>query len=253
MEYILAALAFVATVVGIVGKTWKSGRPTPLGWAASVVAFLVLVLSVGQQIHKEREEKKIAAVAYERALRSIHGLVEPFAIILADIDLRNKEPGTGPTELNGQLFRYANAREDQVGSKDLLEVYKLLPKLVTYEQTLDSYKVGDRTLVLGKTSPQWNELFERTAERSFQELDSTMGTYRSVMDSPAIAAIERLRNDFLVQRLNHIQEEQPEASLGHFLHLTDRLEGAPAPIFEDFLGAAESAQRLCRDRLDANR
>lgn len=251
MEYILAVLALIATMVGILGKTSKSGRPTLLGWVAGSVALLVCVLTVVQHFNKQREERKIAVVAYTKVLRSVHGLVTPFAIMVADIDLKRMVPGTGPTPVNKRVFAFSSAREDQLVSKDLLSIYELLPQLLQYEAILRSYTLADRTSVLGQSSPRWSELFQRTALRALQELDPTMSTYRSVMDSSAVAAVERLRGAWLVQRITHLSESPPETSLGGFLHLFDAIPGAPAPIYKDFLSAAESAHRLCREKLEA--
>lgn len=80
-----------------------------------------------------------------------------------------------------------------------------------------------------------------------------MNTYRSVMDLPSIAAVERLRNNWLIQRVTRIPEGKPADSLGGFLHLTDTIHGAPEPVLKDFLSTSETAQRLCRERLKASR
>jgi hypothetical protein len=252
VEYILAVLAFIATIVGIVGKTWKGPHPTLLGWVAGAVALLALTLSVVQQFNKQQAERKIASVAYLNVLRSIHGLVEPFAILLADIDLRRAEPGTGRTELNKKLFDFANAKVEQVDSEELLSVYVPLSRLLEYVSALKSYSLDDQTLVLGRTSPTWRKLFQ-TAVPALTGLDNTMSTYRSVMETSCILAIERLRSVWLVQRINHLDMGQPQDSLDGFLHLSDTLQDTSTPIYNVFLQASEAAHRACRDKLEANR
>jgi hypothetical protein len=153
MEYILAVLALVATMIGVFGKTSESGCPTILGWVVGTVAVLVCALTIVQHFNKQPEERKVAAVAYTKVLRSLHGLLEPFAILVADVDLKDMVPGTGPTPVNKRVFEFASAREDQLVSKDLLSIYELLPQLLKHEATLQSYALGDRTSVLGRTSP----------------------------------------------------------------------------------------------------
>jgi len=259
MEYLLAFLAFIATVVGVVGKTWKSGRPTLVGWIAGSVALLVLVLSVVQHYRREQEQKKIAEIAYLKVLRSVHGLLEPFAILLADIDLRKKQPGTGPTELNQQLFRFANATEADLRSEQMVSVFKLLPQLSNHFDDLKynpaawrSYALEGRPTVLNRTRT-WREVFRNSALPALNELDRTIGAYQSVMNSKSVTSAERLRGAWLVQRIARLPETGTDEPLLNFFHLDDRKPDMKIFFYEDFLQTAEAAWRAALDELRATR
>lgn len=243
MEYVLAALAFVATVVGIRGDTWEAGRPTLVGWIAGTLALVVLVLSVVSHFQQQREQAKIAEVAHIKVLRSIHGVLEPFAIMLADSDLRRKVPGTGPTELNTQLAAFVGAREEDLEAGAISEVLQILPQLLEHTESFGELTLGDTTVVLQNPSPAWGQLFRATAVRSLAELDSTMNTYRSVLSSESVSSIEALRTTWLAQRVAHVQEHEPSEELINFLRLADTIPDTPAPIYLHFLQEAAAANR----------
>src|SRR5258706_15779644 len=90
MQYLAAALAFVAVVVGITRNTWDQElqRPTLLGWATLAVAAGSLLVSVAlaYRDHKKLDSRARVKAVGERDLReALDSILYPFGSLWMNV------------------------------------------------------------------------------------------------------------------------------------------------------------------------
>ena len=246
MDYALSLFAFLAAIVGIVGKTWDRGRPTPIGWVALVSVLLAFLFSVAQHYNDRREAQKIKVLACLQVLRGTSGLIAPFAILVADVDLRKKAQGTGATPLSKRIKQYLSLKDTQLAVEGM-KIFGDLPLLLRYTEILKRLNLNDYTMVLNRNrGPRWRELFETTAIKGIRELDAVLSSYSSVMDSIEIQAIQQLRNVWLTQRIENLSKISKTISLYNFLKVNKKTNKQNQKnIYEEFLESAKNTTKIC--------
>ena len=251
MSYALSVLAFFATIIGVVGNTWKDGKPTVVGWIAIVLACAALALLLVQNYERDKERKMLGDLACEQVLRGTFGLLTPFAVLLANADLEKKVPGTGPTQLNSRIFEYLNMPNDSLDSH-VMDIFPDLPSLLDHTDSLDTYSLQSYVRVLnGNRRVTWKSLFETTAIKGIAELDAALSFYSSVMDVETIDATQHLRTVWLTQRIENLPTVDISMKLSEFLHLDQKEEKHDSlTIFEQFVQASKRTSALCSGRND---
>ncbi len=254
MEYVLTFLALLATLFGLGGKTFENGRPTIYGWLVGISAILVCCFTLYQHYLKNIEMKKRESVACTQLLRGIHGVVSPFAHMLADVDLRKHQNQSGITETNTAMKNFVSVKQENLKDINPNFFMKLLP-LSDYMNILDGYKINDYTIVLnGERGPTWMALFANTALHGIKEMDDVLSAFSGSMDANIIAALKQFRNAWLTKRIEKLSEPlkyniNPSVSLGRYLKFDETMPGESRTILEEFVKRAKNAHGLCAERL----
>jgi hypothetical protein len=244
LENILAVLALISTIIGITCNTRNEKRITAFGWVIVAVASSIFILTLIQNIHHKQEETQRKKIVYVKILRSIHSMAEPWAFLLADIDLK-----TGSTILNQEIKNFANVTEEKLASSEITNIYNELPKLLEQQSFFDYYKVNDKISILGKTSPELQQLFLSTFKPGVTDLSSILNIYHSDLDASIIQSIEDLRGDWLVKRIDYLYEAPPESKLVAFLHLRDTMQHTNGnSVFIDFIRKVQNLNmKVCEE------
>ena len=247
MSYVLSVVAFVATIIGVAGNTWQGGRLTVIGWLVIGLALTTLTLTIVQIREQDRNRRHIADVACEQVLRGTHGLIAPFAILLADADLAKMVPGTGPTELNSRIEKYLRLNNSELSSNEV-GIYEDLPSLINHFPLIMSYSLQDSAGILNHKN-NWGNVFRTTALKGIDELDKALSSYSGFMDVEIIEATQKLRNVWLIQRIENLNELESSIRLNEFLQLDKKKsEQEKLTFFEEFYHAARSTAELCSER-----
>ena len=254
MNYALSVVALLAAVIGVVGNTWKMGRPTITGWVVIGLALVAFMLTVGKYYTDHHEQRKIAAIACQQVVRGVHLLILPFPVLLADVIRTNTIPDPNTEERNRRVRELIVANDEQVASRIMKSINEL-PMLLDYANVLNSYFLDDDVSVLrdgsvsGSKNPlQWKDIFERWAMKGIEALDVTLSSYRSVMTFKEIDAAQQLRNVWLTQRIENLHRVPGDSSLGDFLKLDEKNDPQnQGNIYEEFLHASEFALKVCSD------
>ena len=260
MVYILSLIAFLMTVASIMGDTWKSRRPTPVGWTILALAAMILLVSIGKHYIDHQEERKISRVAQVQACRAAYQIITPFAILLAGTTLQSTADDNISEHERNELLQKIDtflrvSVEDEL-SMQFAAIIDDLPMLLTNTNYLQNTTLGadsplrppksDHTPLEERTPHTWKNIFETTASKGIRRLDTTLTTYRSVLDSGEIGSIQALRNHWLTERMDNLLQYNDSMVLIDFLPLDQTKNKDEAGTFyEQFLGNMKKVFKLC--------
>lgn len=252
MNYFLSLFAFIATVVGIYGNTWKEGegRPTGSGLVILAVALMVLLLSIGKHYTDYRRGHQLRSIACSNSLRAIHGITSSLVAIYADaIKFNyddNKISASDAQTIHDRIKEFIGmAVENLTTSSRLHNMLDELRVLVDYDLFLQSASLSDRSIVLSNEKVTWIQVFSQTAAKGIKDLDDTITAFGFVLESEQIYALNALRGSWLTKRFDGIKNIDPNTSLSGLLQLEGKLSKSKRTILEDFIYTAQDLIRAC--------
>ncbi|WP_326533090.1 hypothetical protein [Pseudorhodoferax sp.] len=197
MDYVTALLAFIATLIGIVGNTWSKdasgwARVTRTGWAVVVLGGCALAVSTVQNYEKssqarslEDNKTKLAALAQSQIRQ---------ALIYTEDAMR----------LLNSFYRYS--KKKPMG--DLGDTSWSDPEFHAFLAGMDLTKHDEQHSWLSDDET-WGHFVSRQLGRTHSRLTSTLGIYAPYLDSEAVAATEALRTCELFQLLPEFNQVYP--------------------------------------------
>lgn len=250
MNYVLSFLALLVAIAGVLGDTWRDGRPTRVGYGALALALAIFIGSVIKHASDYREQRKIAAIACGQVLRGTHALIFPFAALLADAtddDFERKRiSGTKAHERRRRIEEFLSVQHSEEIPSQIVRILGDLPILFDHSNLLKTSSLQDYASELGNGKSQWKEIFE-VASRGADTLDTTLSSYRSTMNAGEVGAVQQLRNVWLTQRIETLSQTRDADSLSDFLRLGESRPGSDTTIFGEFLQAAKDATGTCSE------
>ena len=260
MSYILFLIAFLMTVVSIMGDTWKNRKPTPVGWSILALAAIVLSVTVGKHYIEHQETYKITEVARVQACRAAYNIASPFAVLLAGATINTIDKGKISEDIANELLLEVDeflrvSQEDNL-SQQFAGIFDDLPTLLDHASFLRANALGahsplrqhQRNTPPSQKPPPlpWRKIFETTSSKGVTHLDATLSIYGSVLTSDEIASIQGLRNNWLTERLDNLTQYPDTMSLIDFLPLDYKpTEEDENNIYEEFLVQMQKVVRLC--------
>ena len=250
MHYMLAFLALLVAIVGVLGDTWKDGNPTCAGYVTIVLALAVFAGSVTKHAIDHRAQRNIAAIACGQVLRGTHALIHPFAALLADgVDDDFESGRTSITDARARRNRvqeFLFIQDPNELPAQIVIMLDELPILFSHSNLLHTSSLQDHASQLGVGKSSWRQIFE-TARRGVDTLDNTLSSYRSTMNAKEIGAVQRLRNIWLTQRIELLNQRANTERLSDYLRLDEKIQGSDKTNFDEFLQAVKDTVRACSE------
>jgi len=197
MDYAASLLAFIATLVGIVGNTWNKNahgwaRITRTGWSVIAIACSALLVSVLQSYEKSAEARSLEE--NKAKLASLAQAQIRQALIYTEDTMR----------VLNSYYRYAEHKPmgdlgDQSWSDT--DFHKFLANMdLTRNDPTHSVLSDEET---------WGHFVSRQLTRTQARLTSTLSIYAPYLDSKTVAATEALRTCELFQFLPEFNQVYP--------------------------------------------
>ena len=250
MNYVLAFLALLVAILGVLGDTWKDGRPTWVGYGTLALALAVFTGSVVKHATDHREQRRIAAIACGQVLRGTHALILPFAALLADaIDDDFESDRISRTEARDRRHRveeFLSVQDANELPSQIVTILDELPNLLGHPDLLSTSSLQDHASQLGVGKVPWKQIFE-VARRGTDTLDNTLSSYQSTMNAREIGAVQRLRNVWLTQRIEILNQHEGADRLSDYLRLGEKRQGSDTTNFDEFLQAVQDAAGTCSE------
>ena len=250
MDYLLAVLALLAAVVGVLGPTSANGQPTYVGAGVLVVAFAVCAVTSVQHYRNRQDRAQMASVQCNQALRAVHGLLFPFAALAADVtDWARKNGVMSPDAADDRFdqirgFLEANDRNILASFQNTSILDQHLPVLLQHAAVLSKSSLTDKAVILrGGT---WKDIFARTALVGYRDMDPI---YFGALRAREILPIQRLKNTWLTRRIGQLNNLPDDTNLYDFLRVGETVQGLNKSIFEEFLESAGDVVAVCRKRI----
>ena len=272
MTYLLSFFACLMTFVSIMGKTWNNGKPTLTGWCLLGLAVVVLLIAVRKhyiddmKANKMLEDaKKISTIARMQVLRGAHAVTSTYAVIYfgaINNSYRNNSISKDNAEkLTKMLIDFVHVSHEDLIAIQFNRIINLLPAILKHEEYLQKtslrddspleHPTGDGTSDAEDVRPTWKNIFELYATKGIYELDKTVDVYGHVLSSGEFEAIQKLRNTWLMQRMDNLNKLPDAMALSDFLRLDEQTdENKKQKIFEEFLSKVKNVVEICSSYLE---